>query len=106
MSMRTTIIKFALGAGLVAMNAVTLGSAAQAYDGRGYGYRDSYRGEYRGDRSWGRTPPSARYYQDDRAERERKKDKALARGLAIGLGAVVLGTILAAEANKNRSYED
>ncbi len=101
MSLKKTITSVAVTAGLIAMNTVSLASGAHAYDGRGHGYRDSYRGE----QAYRHSPPPARSYHDDHADRQRKKDKAYARGLAIGLGAVILEGILAAEANRNRSAD-
>jgi len=90
MSIRKIASSAALMAGLAAMNLVTLGSAAQAYDGRG---------PSRGDRGhWHKYSQPRHDYRDHR--RHDRRDKNVARGIAIGVGALVIGSILAAEANR------
>ena len=85
---------------LAAMTFTSLATSAQAYDGhrRNGGYRGhdpvySHSGrQYR---------PSYQAHRDRRHDR----DRALKRGLAIGLGVAILGGILAAESNKSRVRE-
>lgn len=99
MSIRQSISKAGLLTGVVAMSLVTLGSAAQAYD------RDGHRGYGRGhvERSYG--PPARRY---DYGHQHRSNSNKVAQGVAIGVGALILGTIIAAEANRrnDRDYND
>ena len=87
-------------AAVAAMNIVTLGSAAQAHDGRfeGRNWREQAH-------AYHPAPPARFAYRGGHEERH-DRNKGLARGLAIGLGAAIVGTIIAAEANKNRRYED
>ena len=105
MSISKSITTVAVMAGLAAMNLVTLGSAAEAYDGRGRSFND-WGGSGHG-RSWRYAAPRHGHsYYDGYGNHRRNKDKAYTRGLAIGLGAVVLGGILAAEANRRNGRYD
>ena len=103
MSIRKSITTAAVMAGLAAMNLVTLGSAAEAYDGRGRGSSAWSGGSY--GRTARHAPAYRHSYHDGYDDHRRRKDKSYARGLAIGLGAVVLGGILAAEANRRHSHD-
>ena len=102
MSISKTITTAAVMTGLAAMNIASFGSTAQAYDGRGDG-RSGWRGHAPAYRHAG--PPARHYSRGDHDDRGRGRDKALSRGLAIGLGAVIIGGILAAEANR-RNHAD
>jgi hypothetical protein len=101
MSFKRTISTAAASAGILAMSVITLASSAQAYDGRGHGYNP-----WRGERAYSRHAAPRHYgYRHDNDNR-RNRDKAYERGLAIGLGAVIVGGILAAEAHRRNSQYD
>lgn len=86
---------------LAAMTFTSLATSAQAYDGH---RRD---GGYRGHAPM-YSHPGRHYRPSYHAQRDHRRhdgDKALRRGLAIGLGVAILGGILAAESNKSRVRE-
>lgn len=101
MSIARILSRTALLAGVAAMSVVTLGSAAQAYDRghRDHGWRDrGYHGRH--------YAPPARYHHHE--DRSRRRDKNVGGAIALGVGALILGTIIAAEANRrhDRGYDD
>lgn len=106
MSISKTLSTTAAIAAVAALNIVSLGSAAQAFDG----HRDWHRDWHRDGHRWGHPAPAYRHapppHYGYRHEEHRGRDKSLARGLAIGLGAVIVGSILAAEASRKRQYDE
>jgi hypothetical protein len=101
MSISDLVKRGSLIAGAAAVSLVTVASAAQAdyrgHRGHDHGWRDrGYAERY--------DAPRYRHYHDDQDQRRRDRDKRVARGVAIGVGAVILGTILAAEANRRHSH--
>ena len=100
MFMKSAISKSVILSGIAAMTLSSLAGGAQAYDGRGphrefRGHAPAY--------SHRAPAPQPRFH----GERDRRHDgdKALKRGLAIGLGAAIIGGIIAAEANRSRVHE-
>ncbi len=100
MSISKIITTTAAVAGIAAMHLVTLNSAAQAYDGRG---NDRWRSSSHGPAM--RYAPPARHAYQGGYHRDHSRNKNLGRGIAIGLGALIVGGILAAEANRQRHYD-
>lgn len=66
--------------------------------GYGYGY-GSGPGYGYGPRRYHAPPPRAYYHHERRRDRTGEK---IAKGVAIGVGALILGSILANEARRNR----
>lgn len=98
MFIKRSISKSIILSGIAALTLASAAGGAQAWDGRGYhdGYRGpSPRGHYVP------APHRGDGYGYDR-DRHRDRDRDLKRGLAIGLGAAIIGGIIAAEANKSR----
>ncbi len=96
-----------IGSGIVA----TVGSAAEARDwnGRDWNGRDwNGRGGYH--QSYGRPAPRYHaprpqpHYGYHQPRRDRTGEK-IAKGVAIGVGALILGSILANEARRHRHYD-
>ncbi len=90
MTVNRKIATLALAAGIGALNVVTLASAAQA-DERGRGrphFAESRRDFGRGERG------------------EHRHGGNVGAGVAIGIGALVLGSIIAAEANRRHADRD
>jgi len=85
---RKTIAALAIGASALAAVAGT--AEAGDWNGRG-GYG----------RAHGGPPPYAYHH-----ERRNRTGEKIAKGVAIGVGAVILGSILANEARRNREYRD
>ena len=105
MSMNTSKPKIApraaLFAGVLASNLVMLGAAqAQHFDGRGRGV-----GQHLPPPIVRHAPPV--YHDQGHAPQHRHHGRGdgIARGVAIGVGALILGGILASEANRQRQYE-
>jgi len=100
MSLKKVFTTGVVSAALIAANVTTFAGVAQAHDWRDGG---PGRGAYRSERhDWDGGP---RYgYGRDYGRGHYKKDKSdkkIARGIAIGLGVLVLGSILAAEADRH-----
>lgn len=78
----------------------TFGASAQAGDwrgrGHGYGYR-SHPGYH--------APAPRPYYGYGHHHRRDRTGEKIATGVAIGVGALILGSILANESRRNRHYE-
>jgi hypothetical protein len=97
MSLKKLLTTGVLSTALIASNAVAFAGAAQAENWNGGP------GKYRSERNWneGRWNKGGRYAYDDRRHYKKdKSDKKIARGIAIGLGVLLVGSILAAEANR------
>jgi hypothetical protein len=94
MSFRKVFTAVLAGTALVAANVTAFAGAAQARD-----WRDGGSGYSRSDRGW----QDGRRYGYDHGRGHHKKDKSdkkIARGIAIGLGVLLIGSILASEANR------
>lgn len=98
MTINRKLATFALAAGIGAMNLVTLGSAAMADE---HGHFDRGRGR---EIHYGHPAPHFAYRDEHRDHDRHHGD--IGKGLAIGLGALVLGSVIAAEANRHhRDYD-
>jgi len=86
-----------IGAGIAA----TMGSAAEARDWNG---RRGYHPGYGGPAPRYHAPRPQPYYGYHQPRRDRTGEK-IAKGVAIGVGALILGSILANEARRSRGYE-
>lgn len=97
MSLITQIAKTAVSAavvlGLAAGAMAPLASSASANDWRGRGYGNHGGPGYR------YAPPPRAYYQEPR---RRSAGSQIAKGVAIGIGAAVVGAILADQARRTR----
>lgn len=94
--------KIFTGSVIAAASLGTLAGTAQAGDwghGRGHGYDNGYRGNGYGYHRRGHAP----HY--GYAERRDRRGERIATGVAIGVGALILGSILANEARRNRHYD-
>ena len=98
MSLKKVFTTGVVSAALVAANVTAFAGAAQADSWRGNGpghYRSEPRDWNDGPRyGYGRDYGRGHYKKD-------KSDKKVARGIAIGLGVLLLGSILASEANRH-----
>lgn len=99
MTLITKIVKTAASTavvlGLAAMTMAPLATSASA-GGRGYGYGYGY-GSGPGYRY--AAPPRAYHYEP----RRRSAGSQIAKGVAIGIGALVVGSILADQARRTRN---
>jgi hypothetical protein len=89
--------KIFTGSVIAAATLGTLAGTAQARDwghGRGYGYRAPAYGYHR--------PAPAPHY--GYAQRRDRRGERIATGVAIGVGALILGSILTNEARRNNHY--
>lgn len=77
-----------------------VGTAAQAGDWNGRGH-----GGYRSGGHGGYHAPAPRHYYGHGPVRRDNTGKKIATGVAIGLGAVILGSILADQARRDRAYQ-
>lgn len=95
MSLKKGITAIIAGIALITANFTAFAGAAQAES-----WNRSGPGHYRSDRDW---DGGRRYdYDHDRGRNHHKRDKSdkkVARGIAIGLGVLLIGSILASEAN-------
>jgi hypothetical protein len=94
MSFKKVFTAAIAGTALVAANVTAFAGAAQAES-----WHRNGPSQYRSDRDW---DGGGRRYGYDRGRTHYKKDKSdkkLARGIAIGLGVLLIGSILASEAN-------
>lgn len=92
--------KFFTGSMIAAATLGTVASSAQAGDwghGRSYGYGYGHRAP-----AYGYHRPAPHYGY---AERRNRRGERIATGVAIGVGALILGSILANEARRNRHYD-
>lgn len=99
-SLKNIVTAVVIASGIVA----TLGSAVQAGDWRG---RRGYDPGYGGPAPRYHAPRHNPYYgygYGHEQRRDRTGEK-IAKGVAIGVGAIILGTILANEARRHREYE-
>ena len=72
---------------------VTMGTSAQAGDWRGHGYGGYRHGGYHA--------PAPRHYGHYNHPRRDRSGERIATGVAIGVGALILGSIIA---NQNRRH--
>lgn len=97
-----TMMKKIVAAAVIGSTALaTFGSAAQAGDWRGRGYGPGYGGpayDYR-------APAPQPYYGGYNHQRRDRTGEKIATGVAIGVGALILGSILANEARRNQGYQ-
>jgi hypothetical protein len=95
MSLKKVFTTGVVSAALIAANVTSFAGAAQAENWRGGP------GQYRSERDW--DGGGRRYsYDHGRGDHRRdKSDKKVARGIAIGLGVLLLGSILASEASRH-----
>ncbi len=97
MSLKKLLTTGVVSTALVAANVTAFANSAQAEPWRGQGqYRSDSRGWDNDQRGWNGGP---RYRYDQHSYKKDKSDKKLARGIAIGLGVLLIGSILASEAN-------
>jgi hypothetical protein len=98
MSFKKLLTTGVVSTALIASNAVAFAGAAQAENWNG-GH-----GKYRSERNFndGRWNKGDRYAYEDRGRhyKKDKSDKKIARGVAIGLGVLLIGSILASEAHR------
>jgi hypothetical protein len=90
-------LKKIVSAAVVAATAfTTLGAVAQAgeWRGRGYGYGYGHAPRHY-------APAPRHYYGHGNDNRRDRRGERIAAGVAIGVGAVILGSIIA---NQNRSH--
>lgn len=91
-SIKQTVAKVAVLAGVLASNLVMLGAAqADPFHDRGRG---------------GFHAPAPRYAPQRGYEGRRHGGDGIAKGVAIGVGALILGGILASQANRHRQYDE
>jgi hypothetical protein len=100
MSLNKKLSGAVAAAALAAMNVTAFAGAAEARDWNSRGDRGGYAYNDRDHRSDYRDYGRQRAYD---SYRERKKDKT-ARNVAIGLGVLMLGAILASQANHGHRY--
>ena len=99
MSLKKLLTTGVVSTALVAANVTAFAYSAQAVSWQGQGkYRSDYSRSWNNDgpRDWNGGP---RYRNDRHVYKKDKSDKKLARGIAIGLGVLLIGSILASEAN-------
>lgn len=92
----TMIKKIVSGAVIAASSLASLGSVAQAGD---YGYRSNGYGN--GPRYGYHRPALVQHYGYQQPRRDRTREK-IATGVAIGVGALILGSILANQGRRSR----
>ena len=100
--MRSSIIRTAV---IAASALAMLGTAAQAGEGygRGYGYGGGYGGYHRPAPHY--APPAYQPHVYHQERRRNQTGERIAKGVLIGVGAVILGSILANEARRHdRGY--
>ena len=96
MSLKKLLTTGVVSTALVAANVTAFANSAQAGPWREKG-PSHYRVEPRDwNGGWNGGP---RYRNDYRKYKKDKSDEKLARGIAIGLGVLLIGSILASEAN-------
>lgn len=94
---RKLLTTIAIGA-VAASGLVSTASAGDWNRGRGYGHAPAHPGYHAPRRYYG----GYNHYQAPPRDRTGSK---IAKGVAIGLGAVILGSILANEARRHNQYE-
>jgi Ni/Co efflux regulator RcnB len=99
MSLKKLLTTGVVSTALVAANFTAFANSAQADSWQGQG---KYRSDY--SRSWNNEPRNwnnggPKYRNDRHGYKKDNSDKKLARGIAIGLGVLLIGSILASEAN-------
>lgn len=99
MSFKKFTTSAAVIAGLIAANMGPLATAASAHDrwsnGHGNGYGNGYARHYDGPRRFHDHGPRYRY-----ANKRHNRGKDIAKGLAIGLGVLAVGSILSSAHNR------
>ena len=94
----TMIKKIVTGAVIAASSLALLGSVAQAGD---YGYRGNGYGNGHSPRYGYYRPAPVQHYGYQQPRRDRTREK-IATGVAIGVGALILGSILANQGHRSR----
>ena len=94
---KSSIAKIAVAAGIAAVNLVTIAVPANADPHYGRGPATGYH-----DQGPHFSGPAPRHLPPPPPQHHRGHGNDIAKGVAIGLGALVLGTIIANEANRNR----
>ena len=119
MSVKSHIISAAVIASLTLGTFVPLASSAYADSWGGHqggGYHEHDRGDrdwnvapdrrYRGFEQYRNARPDYRAYHDDHADRrDARRDRKVARGVAIGLGVLMLGAILSQAGSHHDRYD-
>ena len=95
-------ITAAVCASLLAGSLAVSTTSADARDMRGYhGYnRGGYEHSYRSRSDYRRHARPSYGYRDHRRHESNRRGKRIAKGIAIGVGALILGSILANEARR------
>ena len=106
MSIKTVWTSAAILTGVVASNVALLG-AAQAQHYEGHRGPAGHQGGYHAPAPVVRHAPPPTHYGYGHVEQRRHHGNGdkIAKGVAIGVGALILGGILANEANRRRDYE-
>jgi hypothetical protein len=95
MSFKKFTTSAAVIAGLLAANMGPLATAASAHDRWNNGYDRSYQRHYNGPRRFNDYGPRYRY-----AHKRHNHGKDIAKGLAIGIGVLAIGSILSSAHNR------
>jgi hypothetical protein len=96
MTFRKVFTAAVAGTALVAANITAFAGGAQAES-----WHRNGPGQYRSDRDWDGGGRRNGYDYGRGHYKRDKSDKKVARGIAIGLGVLLLGSILASEANRH-----